>query len=143
MSKPTLIPSIYGYLVCLACVIVFLIAAPQLVESIVDLFNPIRSERAPEIASQSYESWRAEYLERWGNQYEDTDGPRRVQRTEPPDDATLRTMYMSEKTNAEQNFSHRILASFIERLVLIVIASVLFVVHWRWLRRLSNIPAAA
>ncbi len=138
MTKSTIVPSIYGYVVCLACVIVFLFGIPSWVEATFDLSDPLRSERAPDIVSKSFEAWRVDFLKDWFYHPEEPDDHQLKTLREPPDDNYLRAMYQAERTSAAENFRHKVVASFFQRLILVILATILFVIHWRWLRKISG-----
>jgi hypothetical protein len=57
-------------------------------------------------------------------------------------DQELKRLYDAEREQAIANVHFRATRTLIGNLLLIVLASVLFVVHWRWLRERDTIPAS-
>jgi hypothetical protein len=50
-------------------------------------------------------------------------------------DAELQRMYQTEREEAIGNAKFRATRSLVGNLLLIVLAAILFVVHWRWLKQ--------
>jgi len=150
------IAQIYGYAVCFITVIVMLIAIKAVVDSAFDLSDPIRAEnngfgretpaltsfelykiqsrRAPVISSPDG----SVMLARGGG------GPVPATTTSgkaPADtlsDAELRRRYDAEREGVIGNTRFRATRSLVGNFLLIVLAAVLFVVHWRWLKKRSD-----
>lgn len=103
MEKSHRIAQIYGYLVCLVAVITFLISISQLVNSLIDLGDPIHagwtSESAPSLAS--YENYKIDILKSTGKQGESSGA------VYIPDDQTLKIMYQAARDNKIQLEKHR------------------------------------
>jgi len=55
-----------------------------------------------------------------------------------PDDETLKAMYESEKDDVIRRVRHDSMRSLYIDAVLIIICIVLFLTHWRWMRRLGR-----
>ena len=55
-----------------------------------------------------------------------------------PDDATLRTMFEDAKNHKIRKVQHETKKSIIVSSVLILISVLLFLVHWRWMRRIDK-----
>ncbi|MEA2763552.1 MAG: hypothetical protein QOD47_2836, partial [Gemmatimonadaceae bacterium] len=51
--------------------------------------------------------------------------------------------YDAEREAAIGNARFRAIRSLVGNLLLIILAAVLFTIHWRWLRRRDALPAAA
>ena len=132
------IAQVYGYAVCLITVVVMLISIKSVVNAVMDLTDPIRAE------SGGYG--------RFGGPLTNFDlykidarrqprGPTRVAQAgtlvTPSDslsDDELRRLFDAEREQAIGNVKFRSLRTLIGSGLLIVLALVLFVVHWRWLR---------
>ncbi len=139
----TRIAQAYGYAVCFITVIVMLIAIKQVVDSAFDLSNPIRAEGAYGRSGRPLTNFELYKME--------------ARRQPPPDrspnatlvvprpvggsvdaamsDADLRKLYDAERTEAIDSAKFRATRSLVGNLLLIVLAAVLFGIHWRWLKR--------
>ena len=115
---------VYGYAVCLVAVITFLISTGTLVNGILDYSNPLQagwpSDR-PSLAS--FEIYKVDIAKSLGD-------------NEIPDDQTLRAMYEAAKADKINNVKHRSRQSMIVSSLLILLCVVLFITHWRWMRKL-------
>jgi hypothetical protein len=58
-------------------------------------------------------------------------------------DAELRRLYDAERETAIGNARFRATRSLVGNLLLILLAAVLFGIHWRWLRQRDSLPASA
>ena len=136
-SMNSRIAQVYGYAVCLITVIVMLISIRGLVDSLIDLSDPIRAESGGygRLGGPltNFELYRLEARRQ----------PRGPTRVAPPSgtadtdtlsDADLRRLFEAERETAIGNVHFRAMRSLIGNLLLIILAAVLFVVHWRWLR---------
>ena len=56
-------------------------------------------------------------------------------------DADLKRMYDAEREAAIGNARFRAIKSLVGNLLLLVVAGILFAIHWRWLRTRDSIPA--
>lgn len=149
------IAQVYGYAVCFITVITMLISIKQVVDALIDLSDPIRAEGGgygrmgrPLTSFQVYKMAARR----------DPD-PRRPTMTVPGPapaspttttaradtlpDAELQQMYQAEREEAIGNAKFRATRSLVGNSLLIVLAAVLFVVHWRWLRERDAIPVAS
>jgi hypothetical protein len=134
----------YGYAVCLITVIVMLIGIKQVIDAAFDLSDPIRAEGGgygrmggPLTSFEVYKvSVRREMVMR---QYS---GPTPAGVARAPvdtlSDAEMRRLYDAEREAAIGNVHFRASRSLVGNLLLIVLAAVLFVVHWRWLKRRTD-----
>ena len=135
------ISQVYGYAVCLITVIVMLIAIKQVVDAAFDLSDPIRAEGG-RMGRQltNFELYKMETR----RQGPIRNGPAAVSEKASPDsvlsDADLRRMYDAEREAAVGNTRFRSIRSLVGNLLLIVLAGVLFGIHWRWLRARDSMP---
>ena len=141
MHPSSRIAQVYGYAVCLIAVVVFLIAASNIVEAAFDRSEPLLSERWSGRADgdlSSFEAYRASRAERTAPTPE---RPGAAPSTDTMSTADLRARY--EALRAQQIASVRFQST--RRLVkhgfLLVVAFGLFMTHWRWLRRREDAPA--
>lgn len=135
------IAHVYGYAVCLITVVVMLIAIKQVVDAAFDLSDPIRAEGGRMGRSlTNFEVYKMEA--RRQGPARDVAGP--VAPKTSPDSATsdadLKRMYDAEREVAIGNARFRAIRSLVGNLLLIVLASILFGIHWRWLRARDSIP---
>jgi len=131
MEKQNRIPQIYGYAVCLVTVVTFLISVTELVNSVINLGDPLHAERfreAPSLAS--FENYKMDVLK----------SPQ-AELAYVPDDQTLSAMYEAARDDRIQSVKHRILRSIIVTSMLIILCVVFFSTHWRWMRRLAKAEA--
>ncbi len=139
----------YGYAVCFITVITMLISIKQVVDALIDLRDPIRAEGGgygrmgrPLTNFEIYKlSVRREPDPRRPTSVAPAPAPAPsapTQTTAMADtlsDAELQRMYQAEREEAIGNAKFRATRSLVGNLLLIVLAAVLFVVHWRWLKQ--------
>jgi len=129
MEKQSKVPAIYGYAVCLVTVITIIISVADLVNAVIDLGDPLHAERdyqkSPSLAS--FENYKMDIL---------TSSDK--EQSFVPDDKTLLAVYESAKDDKIRSVKHRTKRSVMVSSILIVICLVLFVTHWRWMRKLSK-----
>ena len=138
------ISQVYGYAVCLITVVVMLIAIKQVVDAAFDLSDPIRADgggygrMGRPITNFELYKMEARNQARAGN------GPQpaavKVSVDSSLSDADLKRMYDAEREAAIGNARFRAIRSLVGNLLLIVLAGVLFVIHWRWLRARDSVP---
>ena len=140
------IAQVYGYAVCFITVIVILISIKSVVDAFIDLTDPIRADSGG--YGRSGRSLSSFELYKMDSQRE----PQRPgsapvasvnQRTDTLSEAQLHRLYDAERQQAIDNVRFRAMRTLVGSGLLIVVALVLFVVHWRWLRERDTIPAAA
>jgi hypothetical protein len=137
MEKPQKMPQIYGYLVCLVAVITVLISASTLVYAILDLDDPIHAGfnpgGAPSLAS--FDNYKMDILR---SVPKDAEGGKS---SYLPDDQTLRATYEAAKSDKIQHIRHESNRTIVIDTILIIICVVLFITHWRWMRKLAKAEA--
>jgi hypothetical protein len=126
---------IYGYSVCIVAVITFLISFTTLVNAFIDLQDPIHGggwiPPGPSLAS--FENYKMDILK------SSQKGDESLQASYVPDDQTLRAMYEAARTDRIQSVKHQSNKSIIVGSLLIFICLILFVTHWRWVRKLNKL----
>ena len=144
----------YGYAVCFITVITMLFSIKQLVDAVIDLSDPIRAEGGG-YGRMGRPLTNFEVYKMAARREPD---PRRPtpgipapatnaagQTTAMADtlsDAELQRMYQAEREEAIGNAKFRATRSLIGNVLLIMLAAILFVVHWRWLTRRDVATAA-
>ena len=149
MSTNSRIPQAYGYAVCLITVIVMLIGIKQVVDAAVDLSDPIRAEGSR--MGRTLTNFEVYKVESKRQGIERTGGGPTPAAVVPPksatdsvaSDAELRRLYDAERETAIGNAKFRATRSLIGNLLLIILAGVLFGIHWRWLKRRDVSMSAA
>jgi hypothetical protein len=151
------IAQVYGYAVCFITVIVMLIAIKAVVDSAFDLSDPIRAETnrfaRDTPALTSFELYKIQ--SRRSPTFSSTDGGMIATRggiapmpattttstkaaADTVSDAELRRRYDAEREGVIGNTRFSATRSLVGNFLLIVLAAVLFVVHWRWLKKRSD-----
>ena len=135
MEKSTRIAAqIYGYTVCVVAVITFLISVTTLVNAVIDRSDPIHAgwTQAGSPSLASFENYKMDIIKSLPENKGGT-GASYV-----PDDATLRTMYQSAREDKIQSELHRANQNAFIGGLLLLISVVLFIMHWRWLRKFAR-----
>ena len=147
----------YGYAVCFITVIVMLISIKAVVDSAFDLSDPIRSEgtrfggTTPSLTSfelYKIQSRRSPILSSpdgsvmmvrggSGSPSATTATPSKTA-ADTLSDAELRRRYDAERESVIGNVRFSATRSLVGNFLLIVLAAVLFVVHWRWLKKRTD-----
>ena len=132
MEKKSKAPLIYGYAVCLVAVITFLIAVAGTIFAVMDLNDPLYASRNyGQVSMASFENYKMDMLKSQGEK-----------ETWSPDDNTLKAMYEAEKNDRIKRVTHDSMRSLYIQGSLIIICIILFLTHWRWMRRLGKKPEA-
>lgn len=136
MERMNRIAQIYGYAVCLVAIITILISITQIVNAAFNLSSPLRAEgygRGGPLTS--YTAYRREQLQR-------VNAPERTRAGAPvrdsvvvPTEAEIRQAFEDERLEQIGNVRFRAMRTLVTSTLLIIIASGLFFMHWRWLRR--------
>jgi hypothetical protein len=126
---------IYAYSVCIVALITFLISVTTLVNAFIDLQDPLHvfgwAPGGPSLAS--YENYKMDILK------SSQKGNESSQASYVPDDQTLRAMYEAARADRIQSVKHQSNKSIIVGSLLIFICVILFVTHWRWVRKLNKL----
>jgi len=145
------IAQVYGYAVCFIPVVTMLISIKSVVDAVVDLTDPIRAEGGGYGRMgrplTNFEVYKLEARRE----------PRRPDMVPTPVGATtsstrmadtltddeLRRMYDAEREQAIGNAKFRATRTLIGSLLLITLSAILFVVHWRWLKRRDELSVTS
>jgi hypothetical protein len=136
----------YGYAVCFIAVIVILVSIKSVVDAAINLSDPIRAENG----GYGRTGWPLSSFEIYKLEARREPGPRGtapmpVGATQSPradtlSDADLRKMYDAEREQVIGNVKFRSTRTLIGSLLLIAVAAVLFIIHWRWLKQRDALP---
>ncbi len=148
MERSNRIAQAYGYAVCLIAVITFLISVNSTVNAAFNLSDPLRAEgfggmnRDGSLTSfEAYKMTRNQQkpvILRTPNSPDVVSGSLNVPvsaQSPEPSDADLRKMFEAERADQIGNVHFRSMRSLVTSLLMMIIASGLFLMHWRWLRR--------
>ncbi len=138
------IAQVYGYAVCFITVIVMLVSIKGIVDALIDLSDPIRAEGARMGRPlTNFEVYKMSVRREPGPRGTVPMPATQTQTTATADtlsDADMRKMYEAEREEAIGNAKFRATRSLVGNGLLMVLAAVLFVVHWRWLKQRDAIP---
>ena len=139
------IAQVYGYAVCFITVIVILISIKSVVDAVIDLTDPIRADAGGYGRSgRSLSNFELYKLDARREPRPPVTVAAPAARPQPADtlsDTELRRLYEAEREQAIGNVHFRAMRTLIGNGLLIVVAVILFVVHWRWLRERDTIAA--
>ena len=134
----------YGYAVCLITVIVMLIGIKQVVDAAFDLSDPIRADGGGYGRMgrpiTNFELYKMEARRQGPTRAYPTGPGEKVSPDSTTSDADLKRMYDAERETSIGNTRFRAVKSLVGNLLLIVVAGVLFTIHWRWLKRRDSVP---
>ena len=125
MEKKSKIPQVYGYAVCLVAIITILISVADLITSVFDASDPLYTYGENKELS-SFENFKMNALK---------SGEKEASYV--PDDETLTIMYEDAKNHKIRRVKHQTTKSIIVSSILIVISVTLFVIHWRWMKKVE------
>lgn len=127
IARRSKVQQAYGYAVCLVCIIAGLITLVNVMNASMDFAHPEASPRfgfGP--ATQTFDEWKMMESRRFVV-------PGQPVQPLPPD-SVLQRVYASERSEQLARAHWDAMRSFITNIVVLLVAIVLFVVHWRWLR---------
>jgi hypothetical protein len=134
MEKNTKIAQIYGYLICLVAVITFLIAVTNLFNAGINLQDPLHAEGFYTGSGNlySFEEYRLEKIRTYQMSGDS------LLRNSLPDAKALRQMFEDQRNNQLQLVKLKNWRAVVTHGVLLLVAIILFVIHWRWLRKMGR-----
>jgi hypothetical protein len=134
MEKNNRIAQAYGYLVCLVTVITLLISISNLFNALINLQDPLHAETLQTGSGNlaSYEEYRFEKIR---NYQQSGDS---LTKASVPDAKELRQMYDDQRNNHLQSVKLKNVRSLVAYGMLLLASVILFIVHWRWLRRMAR-----
>ena len=129
MEKKEKAALVYGYAVCLVAVITFIVCMAGMVNAVLDLGDPIHAgythPNSPSLAS--FDNYKMDILK-----------SSKEEQAFVPDDQALQAMYEAAKADKIQDAKHSAHKNLIVNGLLIIISIILFLFHWRWMRRLAK-----
>jgi hypothetical protein len=134
VDRPNRIAQWYGYSVCLVCVITLLFSSMAVVNSFFTLSNPLQGENDFGPSLSSFEAYRATYHQ---SPYLSED-ERESLRKAPPGDAELRRRFEALRVDRTERNRYQSQRGLVTSGLLSLLAAGLFLLHWRWLRRLGD-----
>lgn len=133
MDQPRWIPQLYGYTVCLIAVITILISLNSIVNNTFEFAEPEMSrEVTNEFGGRSLEACRQRWM-----RTASSPGPERpaaAPASGMPSDSALMALCAEDRTERIAAVRHRALRSLVTSALMLLVAGILFAVHWRWLR---------
>jgi hypothetical protein len=144
------IAQVYGYTVCLVCVVVFLASLAGILGAAFDLSDPVHADwhggysgYGPMMPLSSFELYRSETRKMESMRpmsMRAPDGTIQSEVRPPISDADLRQNYDAERAERIGNVRFHAERQLVIGLVFLVLAGGLFRMHWKWLRR-EELPA--
>jgi len=134
MEKSTRIVSqVYGYAICLVAVITFIFSSIAFINSAMDLGDPLHAGFTPAGAPSlsSFENYKMDVM----NTYQkNTD---KAGETATLDDATLKRMYDAARVDKISASNYQSKKSLIISGIILLISIILFITHWKWMRKMA------
>jgi hypothetical protein len=138
VERPERVAQLYGYTVCLVVLLWALTSVVAIVESTLTLASPLyhaQNQFGMEPSITSFEAFRLTYDR--ARQFSAPD-PSTVKRDSVPE-AELRRRYDAYRADRLAITVEKARETLIVRLISLLLAAGLFVVHWRWLQRRVNV----
>ena len=130
------IAQLYGYSVCLITVIIFVFSLQNVTENLIGLSHPLQSLYGYGASLDSFEAYKATYTQDHPNvPYVSQGEPNRP--AEKLSDAQLRAQYEALRTSRISSETFRMTKDLTVSGIMLLVAIVLFALHWRWLRTQS------
>ncbi len=132
MDQPRWIPQLYGYTVCLIAVITILLSLSSLVNNVFEFAEPEMSREITimgDMGGRSLEACRQRMRTAVATRQ---GGP--AASIEVPPDSVLMALCTEERADRIAAVRHRALRSLVTSTIMLLVAGILFAVHWRWLR---------
>lgn len=131
------IQQIYGYLVCLIAIVTILISSASLVDAVFNLSRPEGVSRYGGLTMDNdgynYESFRLQRIERASIQQEKTNRTDLV-----PSDEAIRAEFDQRKAATEASERWQTKKDLGTSSLSLIIAILLFLIHWRWLKSIAS-----
>src|SRR4051812_39134479 len=141
------IAQVYGYAVCLITVVVMLVSIKGLIDAAFDLSDPLRAEggygRFGPLTSFELYKMQARRQIPTERPSPITTTARQAAAGDTLSDAELRTLFNAERDSQIGNAKFRATRKLVSGLLFIVLAGVLFWIHWRWLKGVMSAPNTA
>ena len=132
MDRSSKVPQVYGYTVCVIAVVTFLICASVIVNNMFDLANPIQAGFGMESSLTSFEAYKATYQ----RDQRGVLAPAAAEsRPDTLSETTLRARYEAARVDRIARVRFQSWRALTTSGLLLVISVVLFVLHWRWMKK--------
>jgi len=125
MEKKSKIPQVYGYAVCIVAIITMLICVADVITSVLDASDPLYAWGDNKELS-SFENFKVDALKSGKNEA-----------SYVPNEETLRMMYEDAKNHKIRRVKHQTTKSIIVSSILLVISITLFIIHWKWMKKVE------
>ncbi len=136
MASSNRIAQAYGYAVCFIAVVTILVSTSAIVKSLFDLSDPLRAEGYGRgVSLTSFSAYKRDQAQR-----NTGPAPARVPATTDSvtsrvSDSELRQMFEDERLDQVGAIRFRSMKTLVSSVLMIAVAIVLFLIHWRWLRQ--------
>jgi hypothetical protein len=129
VESPNRVAEMYGYTVCLVCVVTALISAGNIVGGLFDRGHPLQNEMGFGASLASFEAFRATYAR------ERMISPEANALPDTASEATLRARFEGLRQDRIAATAYRTSKQLVTGGVMLGFAVALFLVHWKWLAR--------
>ena len=123
---------LYGYTVCLIALIIALTSISSILNAVLERGHPLQREFGYGASLTSFESYKA--TRRTQEPFVDRGAPQ----PDTASDATLRQRYDALVADRIAMARYQTTKSLITSSIMLLVAVVLFGLHWRWLRRING-----
>jgi hypothetical protein len=138
------VAQIYGYAVCLITVIVMLISIKGIIDAAFDLSDPVRAHGGAFGRSgrplTNFELYKMEARREAVRTPRTGPDGRSLPADTVSSDAELLRLYEAERETQIGNTKFQATRSLFSGLLFIILAGVLFFIHWRWLKGITSAP---
>lgn len=124
------VAQMYGYTVCLIAVILGLTSIAGILDAAFQRAYPLQSEYGYGTSLATFETYKATHG-RERAMY----GPQAEAQPDTASDATLRRRYDALVAERRSATTYRTSKAFVSGGFMLIVAAMLYVLHWRWLRR--------
>ena len=127
MEKKQKITMIYGFAVCMVCVITFIISFASILEGIVNMSDPVHAGSTWNYPAQlvSFDAYKMSVFNESENKASIS-----------LDDQTIKAMYDSSLSDMVQSRLHHARRGVIVSGLLLILSSIFFAIHWIWMKKL-------
>jgi len=138
VDKSNRMAHLYGYTACLISLIVGLITLSSILNAVFDRASPLQSDSPFGTSLSSFESYKATYR-REQMMFDRAEGAK----PDTMSEVSLHTRYDALVRDRIAATRYRTGKSITIGFIFLIVSVVLFVTHWRWLRRLNGIQKSA
>jgi hypothetical protein len=135
MSKQNITSQIYGYVVCLIAIVVFIGTMKDIVYTIIDCANMNNAKESPSILRESYEKWLFHTQNYIRYSLKDVNAAL-AEKISVPNEQALKQIYESERQTALKNIQHTLYKSLVADSLGLLVSIIIFILHWIFVRRI-------